>query len=94
MMEFMECDACRAPGLRMLCTGCLHNRAVISALLSRTAGESQESSETRRDAALDWAVREVIAFRIMNPDPYHMQPPPDVLPIIEASIGRLIGFKT
>lgn len=38
-MEFRECDTCRAkPGSPILCSGCLHNRAVIEdALKARDA---------------------------------------------------------
>ena len=33
MTEFMECDTCRAlPGTPPLCRGCMHNRALITAL--------------------------------------------------------------
>jgi hypothetical protein len=36
-LAFAECDTCRAlPGTPPLCMGCLHNRAVISALLEAT----------------------------------------------------------
>lgn len=44
-------------------------------------------------AAFDWAVRELIAFRVSNPDPYHAQPPADLLPLIEAAIFRIVGVK-
>lgn len=60
MADFVECDACRAkPGSPQLCTGCLANRATITAMraklsklaawLDRLGCQSEKQAETSRN---------------------------------------------
>lgn len=52
-LAFCECDACRAlPGTPPLCIGCLHNRAVIGALLAATEPKLN-GARARAQALLD-----------------------------------------
>ena len=53
MMEFVECDTCRAkPGSPRLCDGCLSNRKVIGDLREALKFIFDTSTKRRMDAAL------------------------------------------
>lgn len=70
-LEFMECDTCRAkPGSPLLCRGCIHNRAAMSALAEQSIPSMMRIRllELYRDIGTVRSVSE----RRSNPDADHV----------------------